>query len=733
MAFAIGSGGDTAYVSVGEGHVFTLDLGNALDRPVEVWRGQDRVVSLALSPDDRHLAAGDGSGRLHVITLDPEEPTTRALRGSVVHDAAINKIAWLDSAQLVTCGGDGRLILWHREDDTSQLLGQRERHSLTSVVLAGDRIFTSDERGEIWSWPVDGGQGTWWSAVGPRPYLADMDIAPDGSFLYAAGPNGVYRWPVQAAGPPAEHVGSARARLWSIAVSPDGASLATADGGGSVLVWDAAGTGQRGRLAGTQARVVTAIAWQQPGKLLRGARDGTIVSDWTTMAEVDASAAGYGTLWRMAAKPDGSTVLVGTDRGLFRTSVAAASAGHRFDLISPGSVSGLALIGDGTRAAYIVAGQMMLWDIDSGGEPVRVSSMSKNAPHVTAMAAVPGESSVVVTVTLANKANEVQRWDFSGADVEIRSIERHHSGSGRAVAVSPNGDWAVTAHSGRQVSIWSLRSEFRPRAVGVHPARVYSLAVTPDSGFVITGDEFGRVAAWNSFKPKMVVELQPAESDRRVIRDLAVSPDGSWVTCVTDRGEVSVWLWPLPTDGPAARLYPASPAWRALALNDGLLLGDRRSSLTFVEVAGGERAGRPHGSEPSQVPVRPAEKATVVVIVDQWSSRNMCRRRKAARMDFEALRRWLSDGQPCIALFALPPLPQLMSLRTVASNNGWGIYYLPVDRLGQVTELTRQIRHRSHSHHVVLLTDDPALITLVAEEHLDVSVVGQPPDSVFIF
>lgn len=733
MAFAIDSSGDTAYASVGEGHVFTLALDDALNSPVEVWRGQDRVVSLALSPDDRYLAAGDGSGRLHVLTLDPDGPTTMALRGDVVHDAAINKIGWLDSARLITCGGDGRLILWHRDDDTSRLLGQRERRSLTSVVLAGDRVFTSDERGEIWSWSVDGGQGTWWSAVAPRPYLADMDIAPDGSFLYAAGPNGVHRWPVQAAEPRAEHLGSAGVRLWSIAVSPDGASLATADGSGSVLVWNAAGTGQHGRLAGTQARVVTALAWQPSGKLLRGARDGTTVSDWTATAEADVSSVGYGALWRMVATPDGSTVLIGTDRGLFRTSVAASSAGYRFDLISPGSVSELALIGDGTQAVYLVAGQMMLWDIDSGGEPVRVSSMSRDRLHVTAMAAVPGRRSVVVTVTLADNANEVQLWDFSRADVEIRSIDRHHSGSGRAVTVSPSGDWAVTAHSGRQVRIWSLRSEFRPRAVGFHRARVYSLAVTPDSGFIITGDETGRVAAWNSREAKMVVELQPVEFDRHVIRDLAVSPDGSWVACVTDRGEVSVWMWPLPADAPAAKLYPAIPAWRALALNDGLLLGDRRSSLTFVEVARNKNSEQPDGTEPSRVSTWPAKKATVVVIVDQWSSRNMCRRRKAAHMEFEALRRVLSEGQTCTALFALPQLPQLAGLRTVASKNGWGIYHLPVDRPGQVAELTRLIRHRSHSHHVVLLTDDPILSKLAAEEHLDVSVVNQPPESVFVF
>lgn len=211
--------------------------------------------------------------------------------------------------------------------------------------------------------------------------------------------------------------------------------------------------------------------------------------------------------------------------------------------------------------------------------------------------------------------------------VPVHAQLRGHGGPVRAVAVSPDGDAAVSGSFDASAIIWSLHRNTAEQVLRFHDAAVNAVAILPD-GRIATGGADARVVIWRpgAQQPEKVFMGHTAP-----VAALAVSPDGgtlasaSWdrtarlwpiaggISRVLQAGEQNVnavafmpdgrmlvtagydatlRIWPLERDAPPAVATLAAPLnAAAVAADDEIIAAAADGSIYFLSSKGELRGG----------------------------------------------------------------------------------------------------------------------------------------------
>jgi cytochrome c len=132
---------------------------------------------------------------------------------------------------------------------------------------------------------------------------------------------------------------------------------------------------------------------------------------------------------------------------------------------------------------------------------------------------------------------------FLGATAHGAEL-KGHGGPVQAIAVTPDGEAAVTGSFDTRAIIWSLETGEAREVLLFHEGQVSAVAAFPDGRFATAGAD-GRIAIWKAGQGAPVRIL---EGHSGPVSALAVSPDGSMLASAS--WDTSVRLWPLSGEEP---------------------------------------------------------------------------------------------------------------------------------------------------------------------------------------
>jgi len=455
-AVAFSPSGKTLATADADGTVQLWDTAThrQIGAPITVvpYTGQlDQVYAVAFSPGGTTLAtaASDGTARLwDVATHQPiGDPFTAVSPG----DDQIEDVAFSpDGATLATAGGDGTARLWR----------------LTSYGQIGGPLGGPDDNGGANS----------------------VAFSPDGAIMAVGYGDGTVRlWEVASRheiGAPLTADSSPAGLVFgngvtAVAFSPDGSILATADGDGTVRLWDVATRRQIGtpltadsdRSGDLSLHAALGVAFSPGGKILA-----TLGADMTVR------------LWDVTTRRQiGATMLAGSADASFPTD---------FELAFSPDGTILATAGGG--------GTLLLWNVGThrliGAPRIAVGTPSDN--FITGVAFSP-DGGVLAT---AGWDGTVRLWDMrtgrqTGSPI-TDSGDRQFTG----VAFSPDGDILATAGSAG-TRLWSVTTHQQIGSAIAVPSGTISVAFSPDGNVLATAGYDGTTRLWATAFPASNTDL----------------------------------------------------------------------------------------------------------------------------------------------------------------------------------------------------------------------------------
>ncbi len=322
----------------------------------------------------------------------------------------------------------------------------------------------------------------------------------------------------------------AAASYSSVAVSPDGALLASGDLDGRVILWDM--TSRRAlRVINGQAGAIRAVAFSPDGRTLGAASDNTTVRLWDAgTGELRLELRGHTlSVLCIAFSPDGDCLATGSDDGAVRI-WDARTGGLRSVLHEHHrSVWSVAFSRTGALASGCSDGTIRVWNAPAG-EPR--ATFSGHTQRVSSVAFSPDGA------TLASGSDDgtVRLWDAVLG--EPRATLEGHFQAVLGVAFSPDGAWIASASLDMTVGLWDARTGGLRATLRGHQHRVWSVAFSPDGAQVVSASSDATLRLWDAGSGEARATL---EGRMTRLWSVAFSPDGACLASGSSDTTIRLW------------------------------------------------------------------------------------------------------------------------------------------------------------------------------------------------
>ncbi|MEU8682157.1 trypsin-like peptidase domain-containing protein [Streptomyces sp. NPDC048611] len=315
----------------------------------------------------------------------------------------------------------------------------------------------------------------------------------------------------------------------SVAFSPDGKTLATGIADGTVQLWDVASGNPRVTLRVHDGQLAS-MAFSPDGKTLATASDTVRLWDLASGKSRTTLRGHTESVYSVAFSPDGKTLA--TDNGDNGTvqlwdpdsgKPRATLRGH------DGKVLSVVFSPDGkTLATGSVDGTVRRWDPDSGKPP---TTLRGHNGDVTSVAFSPDGK----TLATGSEDSTVRLWDVAISEPRTTLNTTNPVSS---VAFSPGGKTLATGGLVNTVRLWDLASGKSRATLRGHTDAVTSVAFSPDGKTFAAGSEDGTVRLWDRDSDESRATLRGHNGD---VYSVAFSPDGKTLATASKDSTARLW------------------------------------------------------------------------------------------------------------------------------------------------------------------------------------------------
>jgi WD40 repeat protein len=318
-------------------------------------------------------------------------------------------------------------------------------------------------------------------------YNASIAIAPDGRTIALGTPkHSIHVWDLME-GKELHELKGHEAEVHCVAFSPDGTLLASGGRDMTVRLWDVAAGKQLHQCKGPRSWV-EAVAFSPDGKKLASGGQDSMIRLWDTSTGRELQPPNGHQHWivAMALTPDGKTLVTGSTDGMLRQWDARSGKEIRLLAEDQSSFSCVALSPDGQVLAAASHDAMLhLWEL-STGKAVWQVKMPQGPSHFHSLAFAPDGKSLVC----AARDQMLHFWD-AATGKGIRQLQGHQREL-PAVAFSPDGKILACAGvdpktgQGHAVQLWDVAAGAVLRTLPIERGYVFCLAFSPDGKSLVS-------------------------------------------------------------------------------------------------------------------------------------------------------------------------------------------------------------------------------------------------------
>ena len=280
-------------------------------------------------------------------------------------------------------------------------------------------------------------------------------------------------------------------RIYSIAFSPDGHTLATGGWDGLAKVWDV----EQGTLLwkGSHPAEVQRVVFSPDGRILASAGNDETIRFWDVK---------QGTLMRMLSTPGGPIFALAWHPG----GQLLASAGPDY--------------------------QIRLWDLqaEQPGENVRL---------------LPGHTNWVIKLAFATDGHILASTGFDRSVKlwEVDNLRLHATFAGHTslifgLAWCPDGSLLASCGDDQTIRLWDVENANSRAVIYGHHGTVMDIAFTSDGRSLVSGGLDNTLRVWDRERIQCVHILQ---SYMASLNDICWSPDGGRLACIGADTLVTIW------------------------------------------------------------------------------------------------------------------------------------------------------------------------------------------------